>query len=293
MKQRSYSAVLARSLDSTQLIHLLSVSKQTALVPEKNADAAEPREGSSLGSSEETGGGRIQFLPPVVTQGELGLKVEVKGLTKMITTDSSAQEVTPAQAHLLTGSDGQGLPRAPKLPPLVMPQTSPFSSSSSQKSPSRRRDSNSKTGKSSDREHGMVSLENDEKEGGGGRSDEETSPRKVSIVSLGEAAAADNGSKLKTSRRKRNSSGRSSGRLSLGWITPQPITEPLKGSSLPPPGTEFRTPVGKKAPAVNRQITGVQYEQNDMIKPERAVSPNMLSVNVSQVLIEAEQADDT
>ncbi len=314
MKPRSYSAVSARSLDSSQLLQLLTVSKQTGLLPQgdteeerflpSGATAQADTKIAVSGGSGESDGERIQFLPPVVSQGELGLKVEVKRFTKLVPSESSTQPQLPKPP---SPSGGQGSPRAPKLPPLIVPQTSATPPpQQNQKSPfgsPNRRDSHSKAGQTSDGQTDVASQTSHEQTDVAGQSDAATvhktkekgsseegrekgkdrSLQKVRIVSLGES---DNGPRSRANRRRRHSSGSQTGRLSLGWSTPQAINEVLKGSSLSCPGDGPKTPVDKHNMAS-------RDEQNTADILERAVSPNILNVNVSAVLIEAEMADNS
>lgn len=262
----------------------MSVSKQTALVPQNppgendtNAGTKEDAPGGS--SEEEVSEGVTQFLPPV-----MGLKVEVKGLVTAEPSVPSKASNSPLASS--NPSSGQGSPRTPKLPPLITSQLS----SPPQKQPSGTSSGTSlKSSTSPNRKAGVSPVHKTEetREGGeGGGPQKEKSPRKISIVSLGES---ESGPRSRSSWKRRHSSGNQSARLSLGWSTPQTITEPLKGSSMLHPKT---TPTGRKTTDNNKR-DAVQNDFNDTTIPERALSPNMLNVNVSQVLIDAEQMDDT
>ena len=80
-RRRSRSAILARTVDTEHLMKLLSVSKQTGFHPQNS-----PRDHNELS----TVGGQSPSIPVVLTplprapvvkyDGELGMKVEVRGL---------------------------------------------------------------------------------------------------------------------------------------------------------------------------------------------------------------------
>ena len=257
MKRRSYSAAAARSVNSNQLEQLLSISTHLGLVPKKDEiTPAKPPEISTTNSSETES--TRKFPSVVVRHAELGIKVEVKGLKK-----ASEPQDCPAL----------GLP---KLPPITdsSPQKSPSNSSMEEHPPSIQPVSE-------------ASPSQDITEG---------SPRRISIVSLGEAEVDDK-SRNKGYKRKRHlSSGSQSARLSLGWSPPQPI-EPLKGSSLPVPTIDSKSS-GKRLQARTNEYTPSHQEGGEGSyqlthgEPERVMSPNMLSVNVSEVLVLAEKDDN-
>ena len=193
-RRRSRSAILARTVDTEHLMKLLSVSKQTGFHPQNS-----PRDHNELS----TVGGQSPSVPvvlkplpraPVVKyDGELGMKVEVRGLrqTEQHTAHSkNATELSPRR---------QKLPPIAKTP-LPVKQIEPISSY-------RKRSSSTPTT--------IITP----------RRPSTTEPIRVSIVSVGEAVITEEQTRTRRQKRK------SSARLSHGWSPPQTV-EPITGSAM-------------------------------------------------------------
>ena len=302
MKRRSYSAIAARAIDTEKLLQLFSVTRSTGLVPQRL-----PESESVEAAHHPPTHGRI--LPPVVPHsqlGELRIKVEVRGLKK--TPSHSPQSKSP-RASPKKSSDAA--PRDLKLPLIT-------NSPSLQKSPSdldthepqgtppfRSSDSKQKTtltnsGSTSYSESPVKSpaAANCTSIGNTSTSTSDGGIMRVSIVSLGEAEVVEEKSRGRNKSRKRQSSGKQSGRLSLGWSPPQPI-EPLKGNPLLTSPTEStpRKSQGKTRDVgrhgdengTGPEFTGVGLELVRLTsavssRPMSAASSNILSVNVSEFL---------
>ena len=222
LKRRSYSAVLTRHLRTGQLLHLLSISKHTGLVPSSNglmentSDVNEmvPQE-SPFPSPRNENSSSAGILPPVVQHGELGMTIKVRRLRKDVSdkpADSSTPQKSTSQpeSHVntskksLSDSSSNKLPQIQSSPEALKENsvTQPKSSQPAEESPIKN----------------ITPF---------------TSPIKVSIVSIGETNKVE--SRSKVAKPKRHTSGKqNSGRLSLGWSPPQPI-EALKGSPLNTP----------------------------------------------------------
>ena len=300
VKRRSFSALAARSIDTEKLLQLFSVSRSTGLVPQSLPESERAEAADHCPT-------RGQTLPPVVPHlqlGEPGIKVEVKGLKKasLHSPESTSPRLSPKKS-----SDAPSSPRDVKLPLITnspgrkkLPSNSDKDTQDPKESPidfKKRANSSShnetsvKSATISD--HTSVSDSNTSTSDGG--------IMRVSIVSLGEAEVAEERSRGRNQRRKRQPSGKQSGRLSLGWSPPQPI-EPLKGNPLLISPTESKTTTPRKSQGKTRDVgshgdengtgpedTGMGLELVRPIsalssRPMSAMSSNILSVNVSEFL---------
>ncbi len=125
-RQRSRSAILARTVDTEHLMKLLSVSKQTGFHPQNSP--RDHNEHSTAGVQSPSTPVVLKPLPraPVLKyDGELGIKVEVRG-------------VHQAEQYTMNSKDATELsPRRQKLPPIaktpspIKPKSSYKQSSSS------------------------------------------------------------------------------------------------------------------------------------------------------------------
>ena len=283
-KRRSYSAVSARSVDTHQLLKLLSVSRHTGLVPQKAislencVEAALSTPSKEEHSSSERG---RSLLPPVIQDNGVGMKIEVKGLRRM--SEDSPSPNSPRQL-----AEPQESPEAStKLPPITAPPSATKQESSKPDTQNQECSANSATPSSNDTQP-SVTTPNTGTTKKVHAANTSKGPRKVTIVSIGEAEVVDERQKgSKSHKPKRHSSSSQTGRLSLGWSPTRPI-EPLKGNSLPVPHSDTRTwnysTSKSSARPKNEGEGGGQCgaEGNEM---ERVLSPNnMLSVDVSEFL---------
>ena len=214
---RSYSAVASHSFDSSDLLHPVSLVKNMALVPRTACDE------SSLVLSEERARTKQQppaghILPPVVppSQGrerEGEIWVEVRGLRK-----TELESNSPRGQTDLTNQEGG---QSAKLPHI-----------SSVSSPTHVLSSKAKGGSARE-----TTVERD------GELEEEGRKR-VSVVSLGKTAVAEE-RRGNRSQRRRHRSGSREGRLSQGWSPPRPL-EPIQGHSVSPNGVRGQERRGER-----------------------------------------------
>ena len=285
-KRRSYSAVSARSVDTHQLLKLLSVSSHTGLVPQKAISLENCVEAAlSTPSKEEHSSsdrGR-SLLPPVIQDNGVGMKIEVKGLRRM--SEDSPSPNSPRQL-----SEPQESPEAStKLPPITAPPSATKQESSSSKPDTQNQEcsANSATLSSNDTQS-SVTTPNTGTTKKVHAANTSKGPRKVTIVSIGEAEVVDERQKgSKSHKPKRHSSSSQTGRLSLGWSPTKPI-EPLKGNSLPVPHSDTRTwtySTSKSSARPKNEGEGGGQCGAEGSEMERVLSPNnMLSVDVSEFL---------
>ncbi len=209
-KRRSQSAILARTIDTTYLMKMLSVSKHTGFQPQPETPKDDEIGTCTIEQSPPT----LKPLPPVVKHGELGMKVEVRGLREEAEKTRSKDLTTKVSLRK------KKLPPIPKTPSPTKqteaikssPPLSPTSPSGSM-TPSPRRSAN-------------------------------IEPIRVSIVSVGERVTTGEHPRPRPNKRK------SSGRLSRGWSPPQ-IVQPVTGSavsSLSPQRIESRGEGGETTP---------------------------------------------
>ena len=295
VKRRSYSAIAARTVDTEKLLQLFSVTRSTGLVPQRLPES--DHESANAADHSPTHG---QTLPPVVPHlqlGEPGIKVEVKGLKKA--QSHSPQSRSPRDSPKKS-SDAPGdlkLPLIANSPSLQKsssdsnthkPEGSPFRSSDT-KQKATQMDSSLESAFHSESPINSPVAANCTSTGSSSTSTSDGGIMRVSIVSLGEAGVAEEKSRGRNQRRKRQSSGKQSGRLSLGWSPPQPI-EPLKGNPLLISPNEV---MPKKSQNKTRGVDGYADENGTGLlrptsavssRPMSAASSNILSVNVSEFL---------
>lgn len=283
-KRRSYSAVSARSVDTHQLLKLLSVSRHTGLVPQKAislencVEAALSTPSKEEHSSSERG---RSLLPPVIQDNGVGMKIEVKGLRRM--SEDSPSPNSPRQL-----AEPQESPEAStKLPPITAPPSATKQESSKPDTQNQECSANSAT-PSSNNTQPSVTTPNTGTTKKVHAANTSKGPRKVTIVSIGEAEVVDERQKgSKSHKPKRHSSSSQTGRLSLGWSPTRPI-EPLKGNSLPVPHSDTRTwnySTSKSSARPKNEGEGGGQCGAEGSEMERVLSPNnMLSVDVSEFL---------
>ena len=104
LKRRSYSAVSARSVNTHHLLKTMLVSRHTGLVPQKfkSLETSSTSEAASNPSVHPPSNRGKAVLPPVVQHGELGMKIEVKGLRG--TLDASNDGPSPNTPKRVTES---------------------------------------------------------------------------------------------------------------------------------------------------------------------------------------------
>ena len=285
-KRRSYSAVSARSVDTHQLLKLLSVSRHTGLVPQKAislencVEAALSTPSKEEHSSSERG---RSLLPPVIQDNGVGMKIEVKGLRRM--SEDSPSPNSPRQLTVPQESPETST----KLPPITAPPSATKQESSSSKPDTQNQEcsANSATLSSNDTQP-SVTTPNTGTTKKVHAANTSKGPRKVTIVSIGEAEVVDERQKgSKSHKPKRHSSSSQTGRLSLGWSPTRPI-EPLKGNSLPVPHSDTRTwnySTNKSSARPKNEGEGGGQCGAEGSEMERVLSPNnMLSVDVSEFL---------
>ena len=284
-KRRSYSAVSARSVDTHQLLKFLSVSRQTGLVPQKSISLENCVEAALSYPSKQEPSPRDRvrtLLPPVIQDDGVGMKIEVKGLRRM--SEDGPSLSTPRQPP-----EPQEAPEAStKLPSITAsPSATKKESLSNSKSDTQNQPcSANATTPSSNSTQPSVNTSNTKTKVH--TANTSASPRKVTIVSIGEAEVVEERQKSsKSHKHKRHPGSSQTGRLSLGWSPTRPI-EPLKGNSLPVPHPNTRTwnySTGKSSTrSKNEGETGGQSgaEESEM---ERVLSPkNMLIVDVNEFL---------
>ena len=226
--------------------------------------------------------GKIQILPPVVRQGELGMKVEVRRLrtfSDSVVSETASSTLAVADGKQQTGTvtaNSRAIKRLPKLQEKEKKQAEKSSHVSSQSPEAREKP---KDDPSDQTLHVTTSS---------------SSLRKVSIVSLGESPSKSQYTdRYRQQRRKRrHSEGKQvgSGRLSQGWSPPQLDTiEPIVGSPLHTPRKRSQT-VGEN------HAVGSPGDQGSVLDLEalrsQMTSPGMLiSVDVNEFLQDID-ADD-
>lgn len=268
VKRRSYSAILSRTVDTEHLYHLLSVSKQTALVPNQS----EPIPGSDRPDDTEklatVSAEAVKMLPPVVRHGELGMKIELKGLraNEAPHGSSPSRSLSSPRGRPVDSPTTKQAKAKTKLPPITnSPSISPPKSSSG-------KTSHESEASTSPR---RTSIHTDRDTQARGSSVE----RKLSIVSIGEVPAAEDSQRRNSSsKRKRHSSGK----LSLGWSSPRPI-ETVLGSPLHiPHAQQQQSELERGGQNTTEESTAVEADLQ-----QRTMSPNMtISVNVNEFLLD-------
>lgn len=204
---------------------------------------------------------KLQILPPVVRHGELAMKVEVRrlkitsGSNQVVTTKVEQTE----QSIATNCTVDNGLPQI-----SANGSKSPATTSEPETNSGQKRATTDATGFRST----------------------PSSPRKVSIVSVGEASTARPRSQHLRRRRRRHSEGRLSGsrRLSQGWSQPQ-VIEPLVGSPLHTP---------RKWSQVKGERELVNEEQDNKLDATRSLmtSPGlMINVDVNEFLQDTDTDD--
>ena len=206
--------------------------------------------------------GNIQMLPPVVTHGELGMKVEVKGLKVMKDLASSnvnqnlisTAMTVSSREHILESSNSMINPqmrRKAEKSPYFMSQSSTTTDERLNRTMPRTRSGESKSNPSS--------------------------PKKVSIVSLGETQLVRPKIRL---RRRRHSEGRQlgSGRLSRGWSPPQTI-EPLVGSPLHTPRRPSQSATVRGGSRMS-EVKGDEGQANEFESVRSSMTSPGLMINV-------------
>ena len=284
-KRRSYSAVSARSVDTHQLLKFLSVSRQTGLVPQKSISLENCVEAALSYPSKQEPSPRDRvktLLPPVIQDDGVGMKIEVKGLRRM--SEDGPSLSTPRQPP-----EPQEAPEAStKLPPITAsPSATKKESLSNSKSDTQNQPcSANATTPSSNSTQPSVNTSNTETKVH--TANTSTSPRKVTIVSIGEAEVVEERQKSsKSHKHKRHPGSSQTGRLSLGWSPTRPI-EPLKGNSLPVPHPNTRTwnySTGKSSTRSKNEGETDRQSSAEGSEMERVLSPNnMLIVDVNEFL---------
>lgn len=279
-RKRSYSAVLPRPVPDNALRQLLSISRHTALLPERG--------GEVKGQGDHAGPGpHAKTLPETVsiaTQAEF-MKIEMRGLRK----DSSRNRSKKAASH--TGHLPQhGNDRAttssqlPSIPDPSLESTddivtrlvvtvtkSPVArethhSDSERERPSEPRNSQDSRDSQSSNDIDAVAAVT--------REEVKDSPPQLKIVSLGEKKEVG---RMTAQRGRRHSSGK--GRLSQGWLPPQPILA-LKGS-----------PIHTATKKVGVGVVAKDEERRDEKGGRAVLSPTTsmtINVNVSEFLTQTE-----
>ena len=284
-KRRSYSAVSARSVDTHQLLKFLSVSRQTGLVPQKSISLENCVEAALSYPSKQEPSPRDRvrtLLPPVIQDDGVGMKIEVKGLRRM--SEDGPSLSTPRQPP-----EPQEAPEAStKLPPITAsPSATKKESLSNSKSDTQNQPcSANATTPSSNSTQPSVNTSNTKTKVH--TANTSTSPRKVTIVSIGEAEVVQERQKSsKSYKHKRHPGSSQTGRLSLGWSPTRPI-EPLKGNSLPVPHPNTRTwnySTGKSSTRSKNEGETDRQSSAEGSEMERVLSPNnMLIVDVNEFL---------
>ena len=190
----------------------------------------------------ETVDGKVQILPPVVRQGELGMKIEVKRLrtfnNSVISETTSTDVVTDKKQEpgttVVAAIDSRTVKRLPRLQEKKKEQAEASSHFSPQSPETNER---LRDGPSDRALHDTTSS---------------SSLRKVSIVSLGETPPSSKSQQThqrhqqhRRKRRHSSSEGKPVGslsRLSQGWSPPQLETmEPIVGSPLHTPRRRSKT----------------------------------------------------
>jgi hypothetical protein len=229
--------------------------------------------------------GKVQILPPVVRQGELGMKIEVKRIRTLndsVISETTSHSTVAADrkeqpgAEVAAAIDSKAVKRLPKLQEKKKEQAEASSHVSSQSPEMKER---LKNGHSDRALHDTTSS---------------SSLRKVSIVSLGETLPSKSHQmdlRHRQHRRKRrhSSEGKQVGslsRLSQGWSPPQLETiEPIVGSPLHTPRRRSRSQTAGGSP----YAVGGPREQGSMADLEalrsQMTSPGMfISVDVNEFL---------
>ena len=216
--------------------------------------------------------GQIRVLPPVIRQGQLAMKVEVRRLkaTKGANASDLNQKTHPSvdareQNIEANGKVEKGLPHV--LSAMERHSPKPLAVKSESKE--------GNNGQQRPITHQDVSSRSSP-----------SSPVKVSIVSLGEAPTVRPRSQLQRRRKRRHSDGRppGSGRLSQGWSPPQAI-EPLVGSPL-------HTPRKWSQDKGRRDLANESNEKEFEARRSLMTSPGlMINVDVNEFLKDTE-ADD-
>lgn len=234
-RKRSYSAVLPRPVPDNALGQLLSISRHTALLPERG--------GEVKGQGDHAGPGpHAKTLPETVsvaTQAEF-MKIEMRGLRKDSSRNSSKKAAShtghlPQHGNDRTTTNSQ-ISKLPSIPDPSLESTddivtrlvvtvtkSPVArethhSDSERERPSGPRNSQDSRDSQSSNDIDAVTAVT--------REEVKHSPPQLNIVSLGEKKEVG---RMTAQRGRRHSSGK--GRLSQGWLPPQPILA-LKGSPI-------------------------------------------------------------
>ena len=214
---------------------------------------------------------KIQILPPVVRQGELGMKIEVKRLRTFSdsaiaeTARLSADQVANEKQQTTAVANSRVIKRLPKLQEKEIKQAeTPPHVSQSPETKERLKDDGTL--------HATTSS---------------SSLRKVSIVSLGETPSKSQQTDRhwQHRRKRRHSEGKQVGssRLSQGWSPPQLETlEPVVGSPLHTPRKQPQT-MGDSCAARAPREQGSVLDLEDL--RSQMTSPGMfISVDVNEFL---------
>ena len=296
LRKRSYSAVLPRNVSDEALRQLLLISRQTAL----SHKGLRHRHTYSEPTPTKT-------LPPVVSHGELGMKIEVKGLRSTNSPRNSPRGKNSPRHHKgHLESNSPGRKNSPKhqrdhlesvvsshsssgrLPPISDPPQLEKGDDEKEVIDVKVTVSTSKPhpqdhDKDKDGEESLTSSANQStfppKTVSSGSQQMKLSTSsgspKMNVVSIGEAREVG---RTNIHRSKRHTSGK--GRLSSGWSPPQPI-QPLKGSPI-------HTPPKKTGGA------GQENEGERDLRAEVVASPTpsmTINVNVNEFLEQAETGD--
>ena len=297
--------MLPRNVTIDQMRELtanLSITKQTGLMPEEvtatNTTTTEPRKTAhTVGSNTDrqttasqnstsqldakgaqkstnsehdletvdTPTGKIQILPPVVRQGELGMKIEVKRLRTF--SDSVIAETARLSAHqavdekqqTTTVANSRVIKRLPKLQEKEKKEAQTSSHVSSQSPEMKER------------------LQDDPSNRTLHVTTSSSSLRKVSIVSLGETPSKSQQTDRhwQYRRKRRHSEGKQVGssRLSQGWSPPQLETiEPIVGSPLHTPRKRSQTTGDSQAVRGQGSVLDLEALRSQMTSPGMFIS---------------------
>lgn len=233
----------------------------------------------------ETVDGEVQILPPVVRQGELGMKIKVKRLrtfnnsviSETTSTDAPADNMQEPGTIIAAAIDSRAVKKLPRLQEKKKEQAEASSHVSSQSPETKER---LKDGSSEQALHDTTSS---------------SSLRKVSIVSLGEippskSQQTDQRHRQHRRKRRHSSEGRLVGslsRLSQGWSPPQLETiEPIVGSPLHTPRRRSKTAgAGESQYAVRGPREPEGSAANLEALRSQMTSPGMfISVDVNEFL---------
>lgn len=223
VRKRSYSAILPRNIPDEALRQLLSISRHTALLPERTDGKSGPHQKHP--EPQATSSKQPHQATYVTTEAEF-MKIEMKGLRKNSSTEISGSR------HKVKANDTH-LPQVSKLPPIPDPPVEREETTTTLTITVTK----SVTGRKQNSEHivpsepdSIMSAAHPSTGASSGASNVGVAPSglsHLSIVSIGDAKPVVG--KMIMPRIGHHSSGK--GRLSQGWLPPQPI-QPLKGSPI-------------------------------------------------------------